>query len=99
MLLKTCSSGQKLDTCPYNTAYTKCVISVTIVPPGGGTTVTTCASKGYFLAGSAAANACPYGHKGAGVSADDGPCYICCTAAENSSGTACMSTSTVIKQQ
>ena len=99
ILPKSCGNGQRLDTCPYDSSYTKCVASVVIVPPGGGATVATCASKGYFLAGSAAANACPYGHKGAGVSAGDGPCYKCCTAAENSSGTACMSTSTVIKQQ
>ena len=98
--LKSCSFGQKLDTCPYNSAYTKCVISVTILPGDGIEVVKdTCASKGYFIAGSAAASACPYGHKSAGVSADDGPCYICCSAAENSSGFACMSNSTVIMQQ
>ena len=87
--LSGCLSGQTKVSCPYNSLYYKCEDGATIVGPITPVE-TTCASKGYFLQNSSEAANCTYGIKSAGVTADDGVCYRCCAASENTTGYQCL---------
>ena len=89
LVVTTCVIGQTKVPCPYNSSYFKCT--------GEGTTIQpieeTCASMGYFLQSSSTASSCTYGFKSAGVTADNGVCYKCCSASDNTTGIACLKNS------
>ena len=85
LVVQNCLAGQEKVPCPYDSSYFRCDGEAAQLKD-------TCADEGYFLKGSAAANTCTYGHTSTGITADDGMCYRCCSASENTTGYQCLKT-------